>query len=135
MISYMYVRLIQFVQVFTKPDKNQICEMFKRGAGIVVKPGSKQVDLIIPVLVVGDGENVRDVIPVPERMSVVLVQIKCYSSSRSQAHEIFLSSVNLVRHVSTERSVQDRLNEKLDYLSLLIEIGPIAADSSRWSVF
>ena len=134
-ISHMYVRLIQFVQVFAKPGKNQLCEMFKRAAGIVVKPGSKQVNLIIPVLVVGEGENVLDVIPVPEQMSAVLVQIKCYSSATSQAQEIFLSSANLVRDVSTENSDKGRLNDKLDYLSLLIEIGPISADSNRWSVF
>ena len=112
----MYVRLIQFVQVFAEPGKNQLCEMFKRAAGIVVKSGSNHVDLILPVLVVAEGEKLLEVIPVPERMSEVFVQIKGYSSS-----------VNLTRD-----TVIDGLNKELDYITLLMEMKP--ADSNRLSV-
>ena len=135
-ISCMYVRLIQFVQVFAKPGKSQLCEMFNRACGIVVKPGSQQVDLILPTLILKEGEQLEDVIPIPDRMSAVLVQIKCYTSPRSSATEISLCSVNLLRGVCTEtETAGDKLNEYLDYVSLLIEVGPLAAGAGRCRVF
>jgi hypothetical protein len=129
-VSLMYFRLVQFVKVFAKPGKKQIFEMFKRAAGIVVKNGAAQVDLIIPILVLRKGEILADVVPVPERMSVLLIQIKCYSNSRSTNAEGPLCSVGLTRERSTAS-----LPENLDYVSLLIEVGPHASNKHRCTVF
>ena len=135
-ISNMYVRLIQFVQVFAKPGKKQICEMFRRAAGIVVKPGSEQVDLIIPLLVHKERNRLHEVVPVPEQMSALLIQVKCFGSSRTIEKDTSVCSLNLLRNVATENaSFSDRLNKKLDYLSLLMEVGSHAASRSSVRVF
>ena len=134
-VSRMYIRLVQFVKVFVKPGKKQLCEMFKRANGIMVMTGAKDVDIIIPVLVLSDTETLDTVIPVPERMSVLLVQVKCYSTSRSTNAEAPLCSVHLTRDTSTANGLHSAPSPQLDYVSLLMEVGPHASGKHRCTVF
>lgn len=76
-LSGMYIRLTQFVKVFAKPGKTQLCEMLRRATCTMVKNCAKQVDIIIPVLFLTAGETLNSVVPVPERMTVLLIQVKC----------------------------------------------------------
>ena len=79
-----------------------------------------------------------DIIPEPERMSVLLIQIKCYTSPRSPNSEADLCSVSMTRSQTTVTAVgkeSDWLNDDLNYISLLIEVGPHAGGDHRCNVF
>ena len=75
------MRLIQFVQFFAVLDRNEICMMFDRAAAITANVGAQFVDLIIPVLVKETAETLSTVKALPEKMSVLLVQVDCCKKS------------------------------------------------------
>jgi len=118
-VGKMYVRLVQFVQFFCVPDKEQVTQMFNRACGIVANPGARFVDLIIPVLIVEKGEKLEEVIVTPDRMTAILVQVKCLKNPLGAKRASRISSVKMPRTGSVFG-----LNPALDYLSLLIDIAP-----------
>jgi hypothetical protein len=124
----MFIRLVQFIQFFSLPGKEQVAQMFQRSCGIVVKPGARYVDLIIPVITLYQGESAESVTVAPERMSVILVQVKCWKASISLAKAAKTASTNLPRAGSTSEVPDKALNPDLDYISLLLEIGPHSGD-------
>jgi len=120
----MYMRLVQLVQVFVVPGKDQLVNMFNRSTGIVAKVGAQYVDIIIPVLVLRPGETLETVTVTPDRMSVLLVQVKYRTHGVPDMHVKQYCSTSLPRLGSTHSEADKRLNADLDYVSLLIEFGP-----------
>jgi hypothetical protein len=114
----MFVRVVQFVQFIGKVDKSKLLEMFRRSVGIVCKPYTPFVDLIIPVVVVPATKNVHEMIPQVSDMTVCLVQVKCRA-------ELLCKSE--MEEVATERLRREgcvpELNSRHGYVSLLLEIG------------
>jgi hypothetical protein len=95
-ISRMYVRIVQFVQFFCRPDRQQVTQMFNRACGIVCEVGAPFVDLILPIFVLKDGENLDDAVVLPDQMSTLRVK---------------------------QMGSADGMNSLLDYVSLVLEVG------------
>ena len=113
----MFVRVLQFVQFFVKPSPEKITQMFQRAAGIVCKVNSKNVDLILPVVVIPPGLSAETVIPSKENMSVCLIQVKC---RKARLSDEALESV--VTNLTRENCVPS-MSDDLNYLSLVLELG------------
>jgi hypothetical protein len=117
-ISRMYVRIVQFVQFFCRPDRQQVTQMFNRACGIVCEVGAPFVDLILPIFVLKDGENLDDAVVLPDQMSTLLVQVKCYSRTPSVKQMGIWATSHLPRKGSA-----NGMNSLLDYVSLVLEVG------------
>jgi hypothetical protein len=122
-ISCMHIRLIQFVQFFSIPDSEQLTQMFNRAVGIVAKVGTEYVDIIIPVLVVGQHESVVDVKVEPIRMTVLLIQVKCQGKTAGESIQAELCCSRLPR----EGCLSHPFNNDLDYISLFMEMSSFGA--------
>jgi len=107
----MYVRLTQFVQFFSVPGAEQVTQMFNRAGGILSQTG----DLIIPVLVLKDGETLQ-VKATPDRMTVLLINV--FSPGQASLDG------QLQRLESTGKS----MNSDLDYVALVLEVGGSAGE-------
>ena len=114
----MYVRVLQFVQFFKKPDSVSLAEMFARAAGIVCSFCAPAADLIVPVLKCERGEDPMTVKVEPGRMTALLIQIKCLSNRPGKSMIISVATSKL----SIEQCV-DNVNTAHPYVSLFLELG------------
>jgi hypothetical protein len=114
----MYVRVLQFVQFFKKPSSTNLARMFSRAAGIVCSFCAPGVDFIVPVLKCMPHEDPMKVEVTPERMTAMLIQIKCLSNMPGNSEIVTVTTTKL----PMERCV-DRVDKNHPYVSLFIELG------------
>jgi hypothetical protein len=112
-----YVRFLQFVQTFNQVSSLTLVECFLRSNAIACNFNSKGCDLVIPVFCLNEGETDADI--TADRMSVILVQVKCYARGMSETVATEACSLRLTRSFC---GIVD-CNEDLDYLSILIDVG------------
>lgn len=114
----MYVRVVQFVQMFCEPSLEKIIALFQRGAAVVSKFGAPFVDLLIPVIVAKSGQIPGDLVPGKDNMTVFLIQVKCLQNLPGDRQIAEICSHRLKRGNCTSG-----MNGSLDYVSLFIELG------------
>ena len=114
----MYVRVVQFVQMFCKPTLAHVIALFQRGAAFVCKRGAQYADIIFPVIIVKPDENLSEIRPGKENLTVFLIQVKCLIKMLSSSRTVTVCSTLLQRNGCTKG-----MNGSLNYVSLFLELG------------
>jgi hypothetical protein len=113
----MYCRVLQFVQFFCKPTTTHLAEMFSRSAAIVCSFNAPATDLIIPVLILNEGEDLRTVKAEPARFTAILVQVNCYADK--------ITKKDVLKYTTTDLTINRCVTgpNSHNYVSLLLELG------------
>jgi hypothetical protein len=103
--------------MFSNPTAEKLAELWKRSSAIVCRNNNPGCDLVIPVLCIKPDEDILKVFVDSTRMTVVALQVKCYSAPISEKERRELCGVAIKRtHCAVD------MNTSLPFFSGLIEL-------------
>jgi hypothetical protein len=119
----MYVRLLCFRKSKAVRFAGKVHGMFNRAGGIACNHMPQYCDLIVPLLVIKDNENLDEVTVTADKMSVLIIQV------RNEAWEGITADSLPTRDVASKDFEGELLNPDLDYVSLGLNVN-LSAESN-----
>ena len=118
-LSNLYIRLIQFVQMFKSPCKETLAQLFQRAAGMVCKFNEACVDLVVPFIRKPLNQRLEHIIVSPDIVGEFRVQVKCWEE-RQKPKGCAADCIEKMSRVHYETDC----NNEIVYVCVYMDVGP-----------